>query len=194
MAAVKRSLAFGLPEVLLAVFVAALLLNALVSFAAMQVRAFRDTRRLLAAGETVRIALDVIARDLRQAGFDPRGAAIAPVAAASATALTLQRDEDGDGAVDAESEEVVAYALRLAYGIVGRQSMPLADGLAADGFRLTYFDAAGAEIAPAGGALDAAALARVRRVRVALRLHAPGRGLLAAGATDVVLRNQPWTP
>jgi type IV pilus assembly protein PilW len=198
MATVRRkSPAFGVPELLLAAFVASIVLSSLVTFVGAQVRTFRRTEHLLAANETVRIVLDVMSRDLRQAGFDPSGVALEALAAANATALTLQRDDDGDGTIDGDSEEVVAYVFRPAQGtlsrVVGRQSMPLADGLAADGFRLAYFDSAGTEITSPSG-LDAAARAAVRRVRITLLLRDASRTALAGGSTEVALRNRPWTP
>ena len=78
--------------------------------------------------------------------------------------------------------------------IVGRQSMPLATGLPADGFRLSYMDNAGAVLDPDARGLDATERAAIGRVRVALLSRAASGESLASVMTEVALRNHPWTP
>jgi hypothetical protein len=97
-------------------------------------------------------------REIREAGYDPRAAtAFTPIANQTATALTLQNDWDGDGAIagvnavtppwgGAQGERVV-YSLsgstlrRQETGIDGA-ALPVAEGVQSLAFQ--YLDAAGA--------------------------------------------------
>ena len=86
---------------------------------------------------------------------------------ASATRLRLQADLDGDGAIDATSEELTTIACDLAgrrlSRIIGTQSLPLANGVVA--CALAYADASGTPLPiPPGGA---------RSITVDFNGHAP---------------------
>jgi len=189
---------FSLAELLVASFVASVVLTSLVGFATAERRFFHRAEEQLTANQTLRLVLDVLSRDLRQAGFDARGTAVEPVVAATSTTLVLQQDDDGDGIVDTGSTEIITYAFRPEAGtlsrVVGRQSMPLVTGLPADGFQLSYMDSAGAALDPDTGGLDATDRAAIRRVRVDLLARATSGEPLAGVVTDVALRNRPWTP
>ena len=194
----RRAGGFSLAELLVSSLVASVVLTSLVGFAAAQRRFFHRAEEHLAANQTLRLILDVLSRDLRQAGFDARGTAVEPVVAATSTTLVLQQDDDGDGIVDTSSREVITYAFEPTMGtlsrVVGRQSMPLATGLPADGFRLSYLDTAGAALDPDTSGLDATDRAAIRRVRVRLLSRAASGEPLAGVVTDVALRNYPWRP
>jgi Tfp pilus assembly protein PilW len=126
------------------------------------------------ADDTVHLAVDALAFDARRAGFDPAGAGIAPLAEALPERVTFEADLDGSGFVDTSSEESTAYlcapASRRLSRIIGRQSLPLAEGVTQCAFR--YLDAAGAAIPLPSGGLNAAARARVRVVELDLTLRA----------------------
>jgi len=194
----RRTAGFSLTELLVSSFVASVILASLVGFAAAERRFFHRAQEQLTANQTLRLILDVLSRDLRQAGFDARGTAVEPVVAATSTTLVLQQDDDGDGIVDTGSTEIITYAFRPEAGtlsrVVGRQSMPLVTGLPADGFQLSYMDSAGAALDPDTGGLDATDRAAIRRVRVDLLARATSGEPLAGVVTDVALRNRPWTP
>jgi len=189
---------FSLLELLLATFIASVALASLVGFSATQGRAFRRADERLAASQTVRLALDALSRDLRQAGFDARGTAVEPVAAASSTTLALQQDCEGDGTVDGRSRELITYSFDPGVGtlsrIVGRQPMPLASGLSEDGFRFSYTDVSGSALDADGRNLDAPERSAIRRVSVALLVRNTDGRPLAGAVTNVALRNHPWTP
>jgi Tfp pilus assembly protein PilW len=150
-----------------------------VSLAALTATVATGGRLLATAGargeaeDTAQLALEAFAFDVRRAGFDPAGITVAPLSEARADRLTLDADLDGDGAVDVDSEERTAYVCatgpaRLSR-LIGRQSLPLADGLTACGFR--YLDGSGAELPVAAGPLAAADRARVRAVAIDLALR-----------------------
>jgi len=156
--------------------------------------------RLLLAGaargeaeDTAAMAVEALAFDVRRAGWDPSAAGRTPVTEAAADRLTVTADLDANGAVDAASEETVrwvcAAALQRLSRVVGRQSLPLADGVSRCAFR--YLDAAGAAIATPPAGLDATGRARVRAVGldvtlVPTRLRAP-----VARTAIVALRGTP---
>jgi prepilin-type N-terminal cleavage/methylation domain-containing protein len=196
MDAVTREDGFSLPELLVAMLIAALTMTALLNFTVVQSRAFARVDARLAASQDMRLVLDVISRDVRQAGFDARGLAVEPVVAASAARLILQRDENEDGMLDASGGERISYRFRPGVGtlsrMVGRQSMPLASHLPPDGFRLSYVDARGAPLRPDGVDLTPAERAAVRRIDVTLMARAADGAPLTAIATGVALRNLPW--
>lgn len=191
-----RNAGTTLVEALVATVAASLILASLVSFAGGQARFYRRMEARVSADQTVRLAFDLICRDVRRAGYDPEGVALDPIVRAGATSLTMQEDADGDGRIDRRSEELIAYRFAPSEGtlrrIVGRQSMPLATDLPPDGFRLSYFDDAGAPLPASDGDLDTDHRAMIRRVRIALRVGDLADGSAAVAYTDVALRNQPW--
>jgi hypothetical protein len=124
---------------------------------------------------------------VRRAGYDPAAGGVVAVREADADRLALAADLDGDGAVDDTSEEAVAYvcapgARRLSR-LVGRQSLPLADGVL--GCRFRYLDHAGAPMAIPPGGLDAAA--RDRLGAIALDLVLLPTGLAGRVERSIVL-------
>jgi hypothetical protein len=108
------------------------------------------------------------------------------VTEATPARVALAADLDGDGVVDGESEESTVWVCFAAPGrlsrIIGRQSMPLADGVTACALR--YVDAAGAPILAPPIGLDAAERARIRAVALDLTLRPTG---LTAPTTRTVL-------
>lgn len=193
-----RNAGISLVEFLVATATASLVLASVVRFAASQAHVYRRMEERAAANQTVRLAFDLICRDLRRAGYDPRGTALAPIVAAGSTSLTVQADDDGDGRIDRRSGELITYRFHPNPGtlsrVVGRQSMPLADDLPPDGFRFSYFDGAGTPLVEGDGDFDRDRRLMIRRVRIALRVGEHADEPLAGGYTDVALRNRPWSP
>jgi hypothetical protein len=106
------------------------------------------------AEDTAQLAVEAFAFDARRAGFDPAAVGVERMIQAQGDRVTFTADLDGDGLVDATSEEKVAYLCNLSLHrlsrIVGSQSLPLADDVIA--CTLRYLDASGATIpVPAGG-------------------------------------------
>jgi Tfp pilus assembly protein PilW len=145
------------------------------------------------AEDIVHLTIEALVFDVRRAGYDPSGAGVPPVSEARVDGLTLAADLDGDGTVDPASEEVTAYACvlgtRRLSRIIGRQSLPLADGIAACAFR--YLDATGAPIPVPGAGLGAADLARIRAVVFDVTLTPLGGGAPTARSVTVALRSTP---
>jgi hypothetical protein len=128
------------------------------------------------AEDTAQLAVEAFTFDARRAGWDPRGAGIAALIEATPSRVTFTADLDGNGSVDATSEDTTAHACTTGIGrlsrIIGRQSLPLADGVSRCAFR--YLDAAGAAIPVPPAGLAPAALAGVRAVALDLTLIPTG--------------------
>jgi Tfp pilus assembly protein PilW len=145
------------------------------------------------AEDTVHGAIEALVFDVRRAGYDPTGIGVDPLSEARADRITLRGDLDGNGTVDANSEEVTAYVCALATArlsrVIGRQSLPLADGITRCAFR--YLDAAGAVMAVPAAGLDAAGRGRVRTIGLDLTLTASRGVAPAMRSVTVALRSRP---
>jgi len=143
------------------------------------------------AEDTVHLAVEALTFDVRRAGWDPAAAGVTGLTGAAPDRLAIEADLDGNGAVDATSEEAIAWvcASGKLSRLVGRQSLPLADGVTRCTFH--YADATGADIAAPASGLDATDRRRTRTVGLDLTL-AP-RGLHAGSTRHVVvaLRSHP---
>ena len=134
------------------------------------------------AEDTTQLAVEAFAFDARRAGFDPAAVGVDPMIQAQSDRVTFTADLDGDGVVDATSEEKIAYvcnpSLHRLSRIVGSQSLPLADDVI--GCALRYVDRSGAPIpVPASGL---AAADRARTVAVVLDVSLKPATLMRAVA------------
>ncbi len=143
--------------------------------------------------DNVQLAVEALAFDVRRAGYDPRSTGVEALTEARADRLALAADLDGDGAVDATSEETTAWVcspalLRLSR-IIGRQSLPLADGVGGCGFR--YLDASGATLPVPTAGLAAADRLRVRALALDVTLRPPGLATDTTRSALIALRSRP---
>lgn len=134
------------------------------------------------AQQSARYAVERMASELREAGYDPTVAGIAPVVLAEPARVVFQRDFNGNGVVD-PTRERVTYLLRPGETILRRDAgggaQPVVERVRA--FRLTYLDRAGAETT------DAAAVTAVR-----IRLEVGETGSAVIVETQATLRNLLW--
>jgi type IV pilus assembly protein PilW len=134
------------------------------------------------AQQAARYALDRLAGELREAGYDPTVAGLAPVVVAEPTRIVFQRDLNGNGLVDVTRERVT-YVLRAGETTLRRDAgggaQPVIERVRA--FRLAYLDRTGAETT------DPAAVIAVR-----IRLEVGADGARALMQTQATLRNRLW--
>lgn len=153
---------------------------------AARARAATSTEMLAATAA----AIDQIVRDVRLAGYDPRGRGVGGIVTAAPASLALEADLDGDGTIDLSSEEHVAYRRSPTSAsllrVVGAQSMPLLSDLVPDGLAFRYLDANGAELDPS--AAGAAAAIRAVIVELATRTSGPLPGVRMRGGARVLNR------
>jgi hypothetical protein len=142
------------------------------------------------ADDTVQLAIEALAFDARRAGYDPAAVGIPPLRDAYVDRVTFAADLDGDGTIDDSSEETTAYLCavgsRRLSRVLGRQSLPLAEGVTRCAF--TYLDAAGATIPVPAGGLDDDGRARVRAIGLDLGLRAAPVHAASARTAVVALR------
>jgi hypothetical protein len=190
----------SLVEVLVSTVFVSILMAVSYSFARAALMATRLQAVKSDAQETTVMALDVMARELRMAGFSAAGAPPQALRAAAPEHVEVAMDLSGDGDTD-DSNERIAYSydgaaqqLRRATG--GGSPQPFIGNVPPLGFHLSYFDAAGVEMAAGSAGMTPEQLLRVHRIDVALQLQHPNPDpnvaapLHTAVATSVCLRNQ----
>lgn len=146
--------------------------------------------------QSSRVALDLITRDLRRAGFDPSNTGASKIqgisvpATVETTRIRLVGDVDNDGVTDRVTYEldgnrqIIRTQERWDAGTAswtGATAAPVAGGI--DSLQFQYWDGA-------NGATTAAA--SVRRIRVSIQASGPTSGstpLSFSVYTDVRLRN-----
>jgi Tfp pilus assembly protein PilE len=151
------------------------------------------------AQELMLMATDMLARDLRVAGFSASGQPLEAVRAATQERVEVAADFDGDGATD-DADELIAYSYNadkqeLVRATGGASPQPLVPNVPPGGLRFTFFDANGSEI-PSGVALSSEERRRIHRIDVALQIElsntdaADREPPVLAVSTSICLRNQ----
>src|SRR3972149_5939085 len=172
----------SLVDVLVAPAVMGLLMSATLSLLQSGLAAWGWGAGRVEAQQAIRAALERMAHELREAGYDPTGAGIEAVLVAEPARIVFQRDLNGNGLID-PTRERVTYLLRsrettLRRGAGGGGPQPLAESVRR--FTLAYLDKDGAPTA------DPARIASVR-----IEIEAGRAGPEATMATLVTLRNGP---
>ncbi len=133
-----------LVEVLVATAVVGLVMAGTLGILGAGLRAYRWGTARIEAQQSARAALERMAKELREAGYDPTAAGVDAVLVAEPARLIVQRDLDGDGVID-PTRERVTFLLRPGESVLRRDAgggaQPLINGVKR--FALTYMDAAG---------------------------------------------------
>ncbi len=198
-----RGEGFTLVELLIVVVLASILGATVVNLFRAQNDIFRSENQSLEMDQNLRAGLDMMLRELRNAGMkdqlqvyaDPPG-----IALADSDAVRFKQDfhsstnpsglSDGDvldGNEDIEYSFTPADSTvrRRTFGTAGDSgAQPMAEHVTR--LRFTYFDAAGAVIPLP---MDAAGRASIRRIRVGLAGAAPDGRSVSTLESDVVPRN-----
>lgn len=171
----------SLVEVLIATAVMALLMAATLSILQSGLAAYAWGSGRVEAQQAIRAALERMARELGEAGYDPASAGLEAVVVAEAARVVFQRDLNGNGVID-PTHERVTYVLRAAESTLRRDAgggaQPIAEGVRR--FALAYFDDHGLPTT------DPAQIASVR-----IELETGKTRAEATMATRVMLRNAP---
>ncbi|MDX2166981.1 MAG: prepilin-type N-terminal cleavage/methylation domain-containing protein [Deltaproteobacteria bacterium] len=191
---------FTLVELLIALLVCALLATAVAQFSRSMLRGVRVLEVASEAQEAARLGAQLIAGELRDAGFSPDARLGNGIRRAAADAVALVRDLNGDGDSDDASEAVAfqynAATRTLVRGLGNAPPQPLLNDVPAGGLRFAFFDEAGAPLI-ASGELSDAQRARIRRIVAQLVVEignpnpAEARPIRATQTATVVLRNAP---
>ena len=171
----------SLVELLVATAVMGLLMAATLSLLQAGLAAWGWGAGRVEAQQAVRAALERMARELREAGYDPTGAGIEAVLVAEPARIVFQRDLNGNGLID-PTRERVTYLLRPGETTLRRDAgggaQPLAERVRR--FALTYLDRDGAPTTNP-----------VRIASVRIEIVSGRAGPEATMATLVTLRNGP---
>jgi type II secretory pathway component PulJ len=144
------------------------------------------------AQQAVRTVLDRMARDAREAGYDPRAVGFDPVTTMSATEVTLQLDRNGNGVINGPATACdEATAERIRYRVTGQQIERSPDPFDATctqilvlgtqtTFTLSYLDLTGATTATA---------ANVRTIVVSIALAPASATTSQVGPMMSVMRH-----
>lgn len=133
------------------------------------------------AQEVTALAVDMLIRDVRMAGFSAAAAPLVGLRAAGRERIEVASDLNGDGDL-ADSNELIAYS----YDVYGHQLMRATGGTSPQplvrnlsGLTFGFFDVSGLEVLPQGDSLTAEQCGRVRRVDVQLSAELPNPDPLA---------------
>ena len=179
-----RRVGFTLVELLLAMTLTGVLGVAAVRLFVVQHQAFVRQGEGIRRTQNARAGFDLMTREMRNAGYDPRGTAAAGVTTWSVEAFGWTADLDADGTADGDRERV-EYRLAEDGTLIRREDdVDVAVAEHATELRFDYFADAG--VTPATSA-DEIALVTVR-----LAYDTP-RGVASATLeTRVALRNRLW--
>ena len=147
-----------LVELMVTLVIVAVMGLAMVGFLRSQHQTVTRQNDGVLATQNARAAVDMLARELRNAGYDPRGGGGAALTAMEIDSVAWTADLDEDFDVDdadpvADTYEEVAYwhdpgtntLVRRAMPSLGGVAEPVSDGV--DSLRLTYLDRTGAATA-----------------------------------------------
>jgi hypothetical protein len=177
-----RTAGYSLVDLLVALAVGGGLMASSLGLLHLGVRAWLWGSARVSAQQSARYALERMASELREAGYDPTTAGIAPVLVAEPTRIVFQRDLNGNGVVD-PTRERVTYLIRPGERILRRDAGGGAQPVIEEvrGLALSYLDRSGALTA------DPAA---VTAVRIRLEVGEPGSAVVVE--TQATLRNLLW--
>jgi len=179
MRAWRRTDGMTLAELLVSLAMLAFVLAAVFSVLHSALKTYGWGSARVESQQSARLALERMTTELREAGYDPRGAGIQPIVTAQPTLVTFQRDLNGNGIVDATRERVT-FVLRPRESVLRRDAgggaQPIINGVRR--FALSYFDRAGRPVS------DPASVTLVR-----IHLEVGPMGSVAAMQTDVSIRN-----
>jgi type IV pilus assembly protein PilW len=168
---------FTLVDLLVSLAVLGLLLGGVVSVLRVGLSSYLWGAARVQAQQSARVALERMAKELREAGYDPAGIGIQPVLIAEPTLVLFQRDLNSNGVIDPTQEQVT---FRLVGTVLRRNAgggfQPIIEDVKS--LVLTYFDRTGAL---ATGPAEVASI----RIDIEVGLTGPA----ATMSTQVTLRN-----
>lgn len=177
----RRTAGYSLAELLVALGLLGLVMAATALVLQSGLAAWGWGARRVEAQQSARVALERMARELKEAGYDPTGAGFEVLLVAQPTRIVFQRDLNANGVID-PTRERVSYLLRSGETTLRRDAgggaQPIAEGVRR--FALSYLDREGIPTTDRG---------QIMSVRIELEIGRAGPE--ATMATVVTLRNVP---
>lgn len=173
---------FTLAELLVTLTLAGIVGFGMLNLFVVQNQVFTRQNEGILVTQNARAGFDMMVREMRNAGFDPRGVADAAVTHWHADTFGWTTDLNGDGDVDDEDEEV-AYFFRADPGLLirleGAVEEEIAEGITNLSF--TYFSDEGATVATTVDGIE--------QVGIAMTYATPDGVSPGSLETQVALRN-----
>jgi prepilin-type N-terminal cleavage/methylation domain-containing protein len=174
---------FTLVEMLVALIVASIVGLSMVKLFINQHQAFLRQNEGVRATQNARAGVDMMARELRNAGYDPRGSSGAGITQWSADTFGWTADLNEDGDAD-DDDEQVAYLFKSGSGTLVRReggtNVTIADGIT--GLTFAYFSDENGTVA--------AAATEIEQVGIAMTYETPESVMPGHLETQVALRNR----
>jgi type IV pilus assembly protein PilW len=148
----RRAVGFSLVELLVAMTIGLVVLGGLYGVFTVQNKTFSKQELIVEMQQNARAAMDMMSREIRMAGYDPRnlnsdsnqtnnffGVTV------NSTQLQIKADLDGGGSIDASSQENIIYAFNSANKKITRNIGAGAQTFAenVDSFTFAYLDGSG---------------------------------------------------
>jgi len=151
---------FTLIEMMIALAIGMIVLGAMYSVFTVQYKTFGNQEEIVAMQQSVRAGMDMMVREIGMAEYNPAGAAFDGVTV-STSQLQIMADLNGDGAIDATSQENIVYAFDSANNRITRNigsgAQPFVENV--QSFTFQYLNGSGVVTANA---------ADVRRIRITI--------------------------
>ena len=190
----------SLVELLMSTLFVSLLMAMSYSFARAALMSAQVLEIKSEAQEVTVMALDVMTKELRMAGFSATAQPLTAIRAADHEYVEVAADLNGDGDTD-DMNELIAYSYdapkhEAMRATGGGSPQPLVHHVPLNGLRFAFFDAAGSEIPVPSGGMTADARGRIHRIDVLLRVELTNpdpsatRPLTSTVSISVCLRNQ----
>ena len=166
---IQNTQAFTLIELMVAIGLGMIVMASVATTFMSQTRTYSAQEQITQMEQNARGALDIMAREIKMAGYNPAAVAVTGVVSYTSTSLTIRADIDGNGILlvsgygSETANEQIAYAYDSTNKKITRQ---VGDGTAEtlaeniDGLTFTYYQATGTTLATSAG--------DIRRVKIAI--------------------------
>ena len=196
----ERQRGFTLVELLVSMLLTFIVMGAIYSVFRVQTHTVKAQENRMEAQEYARAVLDLMVREIRNAGYAPTGATCAGVVVANAQTLQFRLDANGNGnCSDADEDITYAFDTTGCTGGLGNitrngSGNPLTDCNVTSDLDLRYFKQDGSELARPVAAGD---LPNIQRVLITLNVQSKypdaefgGGQLNATMVSNADLRNR----
>lgn len=192
---------FTMIELMVAFFIGVFVTGMVITVMDLSVRNYRTQERVSDIQQDVRAAMEIIARDVRMAGFNPRRGSGATIVEAGKNLLSFQLDSDMDNAVTIDSSEspssreFISYSFdeqdrEISCKVNEGNNQPLISNVS--NLQFTYFDENGDELDPVNNIAE-----DIRRVRISVtcgQKDTRGKSFERTLTTNVTIRNRVILP